>query len=690
MYRHKKILLTLFIVFCALAHMANAQTVGPVDPSNGFPVYYQDQRGLALALCLDPVNCVFDPVNPVFPFSVTTGFGAEAFWWGADAIIPAADCPACVPAVLVLALEAAYGGFGDPVDGQQVSFSRVRIRVDAPVAGTYTVTHPYGVEVFDVVTPGVRSIDFTNDVGIGAPGTFTGALAGPTFPFLTQAVPPPPPGFIGNALGATVTGSPDGTNFFRVEGPPGSNLDGLGNNVMQTNLFSVQGQIFSGVVPMPLTVQRSTYARAAAGGQVDVFATSSPAAAVDVSGGAVFPVTPLAGDADGFFFAHISLSDASVLPATVTVTVNRGLPDEAQVTKNLTDVVLITKAEYDTTLSSLIVEAASGDQLAPPTLTVSEFAPGTMTPVAGSTLSRLVVGGLIAPPYAVTVTSSAGGQDSANVAIVTQMPPVITSAPVTSAAAEQLYSYQVTASDPNPGDVLSYSLTVSPAGMTVNSATGLIQWTPTAAQPGIHPVTVSVADPSGLSATQSFNITVPLLLHAPVITSTPVTTALAGQLYTYQMTATDLNPADSPTFSLDTPAPAGMTINSATGLIQWTPTLSQTGAQAVFARVTDSSGLFSTQSYTVTVGVNALNSISGIVTDRNNAPIPGVTISLIGPVNSTVTTDASGAYIFSGLPNGTYEVIPSFTGLRFNPVSKDVTISGVGRTQNFRGESRTR
>ncbi|MBI5664793.1 MAG: hypothetical protein HZC49_06870, partial [Nitrospirae bacterium] len=194
------------------------------------------------------VNCLVDPVDPLFPFSVTTGFGAKAFWWSADALIP-------IPsgnALLVLALEAAYGGTGDPVDGQQTSFCRVRIRIDAPSAGTYTVTHPYGVETFNVVTPGVRSINFTNDVGIGAPGVFNGALTGPTFPFLTQLAPPPPAGFIGDLLEGTVTGSPNGTNFFRVEGP---DIGGPGINRIETDLFAVTGQIFSNVVEVKGAVE---------------------------------------------------------------------------------------------------------------------------------------------------------------------------------------------------------------------------------------------------------------------------------------------------------------------------------------------------------------------------------------------------------------------------------------------------
>jgi hypothetical protein len=54
---------------------------------------------------------------------------------------------------------------------------------------------------------------------------------------------------------------------------------------------------------------------------------------------------------------------------------------------------------------------------------------------------------------------------------------------------------------------------------------------------------------------------------APTITSTPVTTAAVGELYTYDVDATG-DPA--PTYSLTT-FPSGMTINENTGLIEWTP-----------------------------------------------------------------------------------------------------------------------
>ena len=84
--------------------------------------------------------------------------------------------------------------------------------------------------------------------------------------------------------------------------------------------------------------------------------------------------------------------------------------------------------------------------------------------------------------------------------------PSITSTPATSATVDQLYQYDVNATDAD-GDTITYSLDVAPAGMSINGTTGLITWTPTSSQTGTHAVTVRAADASSFE-TQSFNINV--------------------------------------------------------------------------------------------------------------------------------------------------------------------------------------
>jgi len=95
--------------------------------------------------------------------------------------------------------------------------------------------------------------------------------------------------------------------------------------------------------------------------------------------------------------------------------------------------------------------------------------------------------------------------------------PVIISEPVITATEDQLYSYQVEASDPN-GDTLIYSFIVKPEGMNINSENGLIIWTPTNDQVGISYIEVEISD-SKLSVTQNFEIEVFNVNNPPKIFS---------------------------------------------------------------------------------------------------------------------------------------------------------------------------
>jgi RHS repeat-associated protein len=95
--------------------------------------------------------------------------------------------------------------------------------------------------------------------------------------------------------------------------------------------------------------------------------------------------------------------------------------------------------------------------------------------------------------------------------------PVIRSTPVTTTSVGQAYAYQVVAPDPDPGDTLTFSLSNPPAGMSIEPATGLIGWTPTAAQSGPQGVTLRVQDAGGLFATQTFAVQVSSdTEHAPI------------------------------------------------------------------------------------------------------------------------------------------------------------------------------
>lgn len=109
-------------------------------------------------------------------------------------------------------------------------------------------------------------------------------------------------------------------------------------------------------------------------------------------------------------------------------------------------------------------------------------------------------------------------------------PPEIISSAITSGKVGVVYNYDVEATDPEE-DVLTFSLTEKPLGMSIVATTGIISWTPTDA--GLFGIGVKVSDPDGLFDTQSFNITVakadePVEPEPITKSETPIITSVPG------------------------------------------------------------------------------------------------------------------------------------------------------------------
>jgi hypothetical protein len=79
-------------------------------------------------------------------------------------------------------------------------------------------------------------------------------------------------------------------------------------------------------------------------------------------------------------------------------------------------------------------------------------------------------------------------------------------------------------------------------------------------------------------------------------------------------------------------------------------------------------------------------SISGTISPASSGT--GVGVVLSGPVGATATTNSSGNYTFTGLPNGTYVVTPNKSGISFTPASLTETINGANQSgANFTATS---
>ncbi len=187
-----------------------------------------------------------------------------------------------------------------------------------------------------------------------------------------------------------------------------------------------------------------------------------------------------------------------------------------------------------------------------------------------------------------------------NIVVEPNTPPEITSIPSSPAIIGNQYQYQVRAVDAD-GDDLVYELTSDPqAGLSLDADSGLLTWTPAAEQVGQYEIAIRVSDETS-AATQTYVLNVeqaPDLSNGyPIIHSAPTTEIVAGELYQYQIIASDPD-GDDLTYTLLNPEPASMQIDGS-GLLQWSAT-SDSGI--VEARVMVSDGQLSvTQSWSIRV-----------------------------------------------------------------------------------------
>ncbi|BAY84562.1 YD repeat protein [Calothrix parasitica NIES-267] len=175
-------------------------------------------------------------------------------------------------------------------------------------------------------------------------------------------------------------------------------------------------------------------------------------------------------------------------------TITSTAPDTARVGSNLEYQVTATDAQSDP-LTYFLAEAPEGVTIASDTGLVS------WTPTEAQTGEQTIT---------VKVVDGRGGSDTQSFVLTVDenQKPVFTSNPFLAGNPNQLYEYDVDASDPE-GTAITYSLRNGfPDGMTIDPDTGVIQWTPTVEQQGQFPITVFARDAEGERAVQSFLLNV--------------------------------------------------------------------------------------------------------------------------------------------------------------------------------------
>lgn len=636
--------LTLLLSGNAFAQLADFDP-GPYTFATGkFPMWYEDNNQLKMELCqslavssrtpatVPPSYMCILGVEPgvyddTLPMIFPDNWPPEAFWFHAETAIPQIGNSGYELEVYVAGIEAAFAN-ENPVDGDQQSFARIRLRVSVPTAGTYTITHPYGVETINVTTPGRRAINITRDIGISVPGVFNGVLAGNIGPFLRSVNGPytevnPDNGgidtFIGDPnLTEQVTGSPNNTNFVRIQGPAGT---------IQTSLFNVSGKILDNRAQTPVEISRATYRRTGSGAgttQVEVFAKSANSSTLClretlalVAGPPVSPcLKSLLGDNNGLFFGQDLVSGARPSVLVVTATNPTGTTRPTAVSSKLTDLVKIQTARYSWSNHSLLIEATSTDEVAVPDMVAQGY--GRLS--KSGTLQRLTVADLTQPPASVTVKSAAGGSDTELVVVVgtapstgeNQAPVAVADTGSTSFGVPITLNLLANDSDPDANVPLSISALTQPAagqGTVALNGTTAVVYTPPAvvATPLTTTFTYKAQDVKGLVSATAATVTITVAPNRPPV-AVADSIATLGVATPINVLANDTDPEGNVPLgvaSLTQPAAGRGTVSSNGTVITYTPPATVTTAfTTTFTYIArDSFGALSTPA-TVTVQVS--------------------------------------------------------------------------------------
>jgi hypothetical protein len=158
---------------------------------------------------------------------------------------------------------------------------------------------------------------------------------------------------------------------------------------------------------------------------------------------------------------------------------------------------------------------------------------------------------------------------------------ILQGVPVTGVAVGDAYTFKPSMT--SSSTPVSYAIEGLPTWASFDAATGALSGTPSANDLGLSAdITITASDGSDIGSVGPFTIrvvpagTLPQKGLLPAIGGTPLPSALAGQPYLFQPTASD--PAGKPLTYAIANCPPWATFSTTTGLLSGTPSTAQTGA----------------------------------------------------------------------------------------------------------------
>jgi len=459
-------------------------------------------------------------------------------------------------------------------------------------AGTFTVTDT----AKNISGSGTGTLTITINPAIPVvTSTSVNGTTGVTFSYTIAATNNPtsygasalPGGLTFNSTTGTISGTPTTAGTFTIS-DTARNITGFGVGTLTITITTT-------VPPAPVVTSGSTTGTVGNSFSYTIVATNSPTgyssttlpAGLSInSSGVISGIPTVAGT---FTITDTAKNAGGSGTGTLTITINPAKPIVAiasttgtvgtafSYTINATN----SPTGYSSTTlpAGLSLNTTTGAITGTPTTTGTFTITDTAKNISGSGTGTLTI--TINPAKPVVATASTTGTVGVS------------------------FSYTISATN-NP---TSYSSTTLPAGLSLNTATGVITGTPTVA--GTFTITDTAKNISG-SGIGTLTITInPVLPAIPVITSLSTAVGTIGTAFSYNITATN-----TPTSYGSTTLPTGLSLNTVTGAITGTPSVSGTFADTIKATNAAGTGI---EVLTITI-----NSLPGIPVITSNGAVSGI------------------------------------------------------------------